>query len=312
MSSCAGPAAGEPERVVVVVVLYNSAEHLADFLSSLPAGLAGVDHELVAVDNDSSDGSPDLVEELAPDATVIRTGRNGGYAAGINAGVAAAGPHTAVLLLNSDVRLRPGCVPELLRRMRATHAGIVVPRLTDASGRLIDSMRREPSVAHSFWDAVLSAKVAGRVLELGETVTNPAAYGVEQWVDWAEGSTQLVSRECWDVCGPWDESFFLYCEETDFDLRARDAGLGTLYVPTAEVVHLEGGSSVSVDWLWRLQQVNRVRLFRRRNGRAATLAFWLVTLLREASRAALGRSKNRAAARGLLEPRLLTRSEGAR
>jgi N-acetylglucosaminyl-diphospho-decaprenol L-rhamnosyltransferase len=312
MSQAAAYGTDRPERVVVVVVLYNSAEHLADFLASLPDGLAGVDHELVAVDNDSSDGGPDLVEQLAPHATVIRTGRNGGYAAGINAGVAAAGPHTAVLLLNSDVRLRPGCVPELLRRMRATHAGVVVPRLTDARGRLIESIRREPSVAHSFWDAVLSAKVAGRVRELGETVTDPAAYAVEQRVDWAEGSTQLVSRECWEVCGPWDESFFLYCEETDFDLRARDAGLGTLYVPSAEAVHLEGGSSVSVDRLWRLQQVNRVKLFRRRNGRAATLLFWLVTLFREASRAALGRSKNRAAVEGLLDRRLLTRSEEAR
>ena len=303
---------GRAERVAVVVVLYNSADHLTDFVESLPAGLAGIDYELVAVDNDSSDDGPDLVERLAPGATVLRTGRNGGYAAGINLGVAAAGPHTAVLVVNSDVRLRPGCVAELLRRMRATNAGVVVPRLTDARGRLIESMRREPSVAHSFWDAVLSAKLAGRVHDLGETVTDPAAYEVEQRVDWAEGSTQLISRECWEACGPWDESFFLYCEETDFDLRARDAGLGTLYVPTAEAAHLEGGSSVQVDWLWRLQQVNRVKLFRRRNGRGATLLFWLVTLFREASRAALGRSKNRAATRGLLDRRLMTTSEGAR
>jgi N-acetylglucosaminyl-diphospho-decaprenol L-rhamnosyltransferase len=299
------------ERVAVVVVLYNSAEHLPEFIASLPAGMDGVEHQLVAVDNDSSDGGPDLVERLAPDALVVRTGRNGGYAAGINAGVAAAGHHTAVLVVNSDVRLLPGCMPELLRRMRATGAGIVVPRLTDAQGRLIESIRREPSVAHSFWDAVLSAKVAGRLGRLGEVVTSPRAYDVEQRVDWAEGSTQLVSSECWDRCGTWDESFFLYCEETEYDLRARDAGLGVLYVPTAAAVHLEGGSSVSVDWLWRLQVVNRIKLFRRRNGRAATAAFWLVTLLRETSRAALGRSKNRAAARALLDLRLLSTSEGA-
>ena len=305
--------AGEPcERVAVVVVLYNSAEHLDEFVASLPAGLGDVAYELVAVDNDSSDGGPELVERLAPDATVVRTGRNGGYAAGINVGVAAAGPHTAVLVVNSDVRLLPGCVPELLRRMRATGAGVAVPRLTDARGRLIESIRREPSVAHSFWDAVLSAKVAGRVGELGEVVTAPRTYDVEQRIDWAEGSTQLISRDCWEACGSWDESFFLYCEETDYNLRARDAGLGVLYVPTARAVHLEGGSSVSVDWLWRLQVVNRVKLFRRRNSRLATLLFWGVTLLREASRAALGRSKNRAAARALLDRRLLTTSEVAR
>ena len=298
---------GPRERVAVVVVLYNSAAHLGDLVASLPAGFAGVDHELVGVDNDSSDGGPDLLEKLAPGATVVRTGRNGGYAAGINAGVRAAGPHTAVLVINSDVRLQPGCVPALLERMRATGAGIAVPRLSDARGRLIESIRREPSVGHSFWDAVLSARVAGRVGRLGEVVTDPGAYEHEQRVDWAEGSTQLISRDCWEACGEWDESFFLYCEETEYDLRARDAGLGVLYVPGARATHLEGGSSVSVDWLWRLQITNRVRLFRRRNGAAATAAFWLVTLLRETSRAALGRSKNRAAVRGLLDTGLFRR-----
>lgn len=294
------------ERVAVVVVMYNSAPLLADLVASLPSGLAGVDYQLVAVDNDSSDGSPDVMESLAPDALVVRTGRNGGYSAGINAGVAAAAEHTAVLLLNSDVRLEPGCVAELLRRLRVRGAGIAVPMLTDARGRLIESIRREPSFGRSFFDAVLSAKVAGRVLALGEVITSPRAYRDEQFVDWAEGSTQLVSAECWAVCGDWDESFFLYCEETDYDLRARDAGLGTLFVPSARAVHLEGGSSVSVDWLWRLQVLNRLKLYRRRHGRFETFLFWSVTLLREVSRGVLGRSKNRAAARALLDPRLLT------
>ncbi|SEQ12639.1 glycosyltransferase [Microlunatus flavus] len=307
----AGSAPGERlarEHVAVVVVLYNSAPLLADLVASLPGGLRGVSYQLVGVDNDSDDDGPDVLESLAPDALVVRTGRNGGYAAGLNAGVAVADPHTAVLLLNSDVRLEEGCVAELLLRLRDRGAGIAVPRLTGAQGELIASIRREPSCVRSFFDAVLSAKVAGRVLRLGEVVTDPRAYEHEQLVDWAEGSTQLVSAECWQTCGPWDESFFLYCEETDYGLRARDAGLGTLYVPTARAIHLEGGSSTSVDWLWSLQTVNRLKLYRRRHGGVPSFLFWAVTLLREVTRAALGRTKNRAAARALLDPRLLSES----
>ncbi|WP_375422884.1 glycosyltransferase family 2 protein [uncultured Friedmanniella sp.] len=295
----------------MVVVLYNSAPLVADLVASLPDGLAGVEYELVGVDNDSSDGGAELLEALAPDATVVRTGRNGGYAAGINAGVAAAGEHSAVLVLNSDVRLEPGCVPEMLSRLRSKGVGIAVPRLLDAQGQVIESIRREPKAIRVLCDALLSARLAGRLLSLGEVVTDRRAYEREHQVDWAEGSTQLISAECWAKCGPWDESFFLYCEETDFDLRARDAGFATVFVPSARAVHLEGGSSTSVDALWVLQVRNRVKLHRRRHGAAATAVFWLLTLLREASRASLGRTKNRAAVRGLLDWHLVRGHEGS-
>jgi GT2 family glycosyltransferase len=119
--------------------------------------------------------------------------------------------------------------------------------------------------------------------------------------DWAEGSTQLISAECWRTCGPWDESYFLYSEEAEFDLRARDAGLGTRYVPTALATHLEGGSAGSPG-LWRLLVLNRVRLFRQRNGRVRAVPFWLATTLRELSRAVLGKPTSRAALRGLCSP----------
>ncbi|SDU84319.1 Glycosyltransferase, GT2 family [Microlunatus sagamiharensis] len=287
------------DRVAVVVVLYNSAPLLPDLVESLPAGLTGVDFELVGVDNASPDSSVETLLELAPWATVVRTGRNGGYAAGINAGVAAARPHDAVLVLNSDVRLRPGCVAALLEGLQRTGAGIAVPRLLDADGALIDSLRREPTVLRAIGDAVLGAQRAGRFATLGENVTDLDAYGRAQRSDWAEGSTQLISRECWETCGPWDESFFLYCEETEFDLRARDLGFSTWLVPEAQAVHLEGGSGLS-DRLWVLQVTNRVRLFRRRHGRVAVDLYWAATLLREATRAMLGRSNSRAATRALL------------
>ena len=291
----------ELERVAVVVVMYNSQALLADLVASLGAGLAGLDYELVAVDNASPDNSVEVMQALAPSATIVRAGRNGGYAAGINAGVAAAAAHTAILVLNSDVRLGAGCVAELLESLRKPGVGIAVPRLVDAEGRVIDSMRREPTVARAFCDAILGARRAGRFKGIGEVVTDRRAYERLQRTDWAEGSTQLISAECWRACGSWDESFFLYSEETEYNLRARDLGYATVYVPTAKATHLEGGSGIS-HGLWTLQVLNRIKLFRRRHGRPATALFWLATLIREASRAALGRGNSRAAAHALLIP----------
>jgi N-acetylglucosaminyl-diphospho-decaprenol L-rhamnosyltransferase len=297
------------EIVAVVVVTYNSETLLADLLRSLGPGLAGVSWHLTVADNASADGSVATVRRLAPDAIVVEMGRNAGYAAGINAAVDAARPHTAVLVLNPDVRLGPSCVRALLPALRASGTGIAVPRLSNAEGVLIPSMRREPTILRTMGDAVLGANRAGRLARLGEVVTDERRYSNETVTDWAEGSTLLISAECWQRCGPWDESFFLYSEETDFALRARDAGFLTRYTPAASAVHLEGGSAHSPR-LWTLLTLNRVRLYRRRHGPIRTAGFWSVLVLREASRAIIGRQTSRLAVRALLSPRQLREVPG--
>src|SRR4051812_34110566 len=81
------------DGLTVVVVTYNSRPHLRGLLSSLAEGLSGIDRwRLVVVDNNSEDGTPALIRDLAPDALLIESQRNKGYAAAINAGVRAADP----------------------------------------------------------------------------------------------------------------------------------------------------------------------------------------------------------------------------
>lgn len=294
--------------VAVVVVTYNSEGLLGELLISLGDGLAGVPWHLTVADNASADDSVATLRRLAPAATIVEMGRNAGYAAGINAAVRAAPPHSAILVLNPDVRLMPGCVARLLGALKPG-TGLAVPRLADRQGELIDSMRREPSVVRAWGDALLGARRAGRHPALGEVVTDRRRYDAEAVTDWAEGSTLLISAQCWQRCGPWDESFFLYSEETDFALRARDAGLVTRYVPSARAVHLEGDSAQSPG-LWTLVVLNRVRLFGRRNGRIRTGAFWAALVVREGTRAVLGRATSRAAFRALLSARRMREPRG--
>lgn len=302
--------------VLVAVVTHDSADVLPGLLESLPAGFGAVPWRTVVVDNASRDGSADLARRLDPTAVVVEPGVNGGYAAGLNAAVAAGPPHRAVLVLNPDVRLDPGCVPRLLAALDGSPAssgrpvvGIAVPRLRDARGVRIDSQRREPTLVRALADLLVGATRAGRWGRIGEVVTDERAYSRATDTDWAEGSTQLVSAACWAACDGWDESFFLYSEEADFALRARDLGYATRYVPAAGAVHLEGGSAGSAR-LWPLLTVNRLRLYRRRHAGPAVAAFWAVLVLRESSRALLGRAASRAAVRVLLTPALLRRPAG--
>jgi N-acetylglucosaminyl-diphospho-decaprenol L-rhamnosyltransferase len=294
--------------VAVIVVTFNSEHLLGDLIASLHDGLRGVSWHLTVADNASADGTVAALRRLAPAATVVQRASNGGYAAGINAAVGAAPPHSAILVLNPDVRLEPDCARTLFAALRPG-TGMAVPLLADAHGIRIDSLRREPTVLRAWGDAVLGARRAGRFAAIGEVVTDHRRYDSAATTDWAEGSTIMISAECWRRCAPWDESFFLYSEETDFALRARDAGLVTAYEPAARAVHLEGGSGQSPA-LWTLLVLNRVRLFSQRNGHVRTAAFWIAVVFREASRAVLGKATSRAALKALVSPRQLRAPRG--
>ncbi|MEV8509137.1 glycosyltransferase family 2 protein [Actinoplanes sp. NPDC051475] len=297
--------AGAP-TVAVVVVTYNSAAVLPGLLSSLDDGLRGLSWHLTVADNASADDSVAVARRMVPGCRIVQTGRNAGYAAAFNAAVRDAEPYDAVLLLNPDVRLSAGSGATLVARLGgdgAQRVGIAVPRILDEDGGVALSLRREPTVSRALGEALLGQR-AGRIAGLGETVVDRDAYFRDGTVDWATGAVMLISRACLESCGPWEERFFLYSEETEFALRARDHGFLTALVADAEVVHIGGESRVSPA-LWSLLTVNRVRLFRMRHSRPATALFWSVVLLREASRAALGHPRSRRAVAALVRPKRL-------
>ena len=285
--------------VAAVTVTYNSAAVLPGFLDTLADGFAGLDGwRLVVADNASTDATLDVLGGRAPEATVVRSSHNAGFAAGVNAAVAAAGPSPAYLVVNPDTRLGRACVRRLQAALDAPGTGIAVPRLLDGQGHLSHSLRRWPTVRRALCEAFLGGRLAGRC-GLGEVVTEAAAYAAPRTADWATGAVMLVSAACMAAVGPLDESFFLYSEETDFAMRARDAGFALRYVPDAVAVHLGGGAHDSPR-LWSLLVVNKVRLFGRHHGRLHTAAFWAGVTAGEGVRALAGRATSRAAVRALL------------
>ena len=288
-------------RVIVAVVTFQSAPHLPDFLAALPAGLAGVaSWQLIVADNASTDGTVALARRLAPDALVVELGANLGYSAGVNAALRAMPSADAVLVLNPDIRLRPRSVALLLAALREPAVGITVPRLIDEHGDTAPSLRRAPSVLRALGEAVLGGRRAGRFELLGEVVRDPDRYEVAGTAAWASGAAMMIARQCFDAVGPWDESFFLYAEETEFALRAADAGFTLRYVPEAVAVHIGGEAHESPE-LWSLLMANRVRLFSQRHGPWRTAAFRGALVLNEAVRAA-GSRTHRAGLRALLPP----------
>jgi N-acetylglucosaminyl-diphospho-decaprenol L-rhamnosyltransferase len=284
-----------PPDLSVVVVTYNSAPLIGGLLDSLPAALAGLTADVVIVDNGSADGTADLVAGRS-DCRTVRSA-NVGYAGGINRGVRETARADAILVLNPDVRLCPGSVPPLLETLGQPGTGIVAPQLRSPDGALERSLRRAPSLL----------RAAGlewtRAAAFGERVNRAPEYGYPHPVDWATGAVLLMSRACFDALGGWDESFFLYSEETDLSLRARDIGLLTRYQPQSVAVHIGGGSGRN-DRTHAMQIVNRVRLYRRRNGALAAWCYFWLNVISEFSWLIRGHPQSRAAILALLRPSL--------
>ncbi len=294
--------------IALIVVTFNSAAHIEQLLASLDAAVGGLQARLVVVDNNSAD---DTVARLRGHrgVEVLVQPDNRGYAAAINVGLDRTREAPAVLVLNPDLELGTGSIPTLLAASREPGVGIVVPQLRMPGGDLYQSLRREPTVARALGAAVMGGRLAGRFPRLSEAISDDHLYLERRDVDWATGAAMLMTRECVDATGPWDESFFLYSEETDFAERARRAGFRVLYEPAAVMTHT-GGDGMTSPRLRSMLVLNRLRYFRRRHGRLPSAAFYLAMLWSELTRGLLGNRAARAATRGLVNPRVRPRELG--
>lgn len=281
--------------MTAVVVTYNSAAHIYDLLESLPAAFGAVSHTIVVVDNGSHDETVALVA-ARPGVTLVRS-RNTGFAAGVNNGVRAGKPASGpILVLNPDAVVARGAVLEMLRVLDQEGVGIVAPLMREADGTLSPSIRRAPTLLRAG-----GLSFTGRAA-FAERVEDPAMYATQTDVDWAVGAAMLIDRACFDEVGGLDESFFLYSEETDFCLRARDRGWRTVFTPTAEIMHIGGGSGESAT-THTMKMVNRVRLYARRHGVVASSCYLAIAALTELRRGLLGHTASWTALRALLSPR---------
>ena len=278
--------------LAIVVVTYNSAHVIGPLLDSIPAALDGLSADVVIVDNGSTDNTL-AVLSTREHCRVIRSS-NVGYAGGINRGVAEAEPADAILVLNPDVVLWPGSIRPMLEALQRPGIGIVAPQM-QLAGSVCHSLRREPTLLRAL------GLTGTRLAVFSEYVTDKRAYEVAHDVDWAVGAVLMVSRACHEAVGGWDESFFLYSEETQFCLDARRLGFRTRYVPESVVEHLQGQSGSS-NVTHSMMVINRVRLYRRRHGRVSSGCYYCLAILSELTRLARGHSRSWAAVVALLRP----------
>ena len=213
--------------VSIVIVSFNARADLEGCLQALHDAPPARSHEVIVVDNASSDGSADAARRR-PGVRVIDAGSNLGFARGTNIGIRAS-TGVNLLLLNSDTIVPAGAIDRLLDVFDLyPDVAVVGPRLVDAGGRAELSFGRMVSPLNE-----LRQKHATGI---------DAATRKEQFPDWVSGACLLVRRPDAEAAGLLDERYFMYLEDVDFCAAIRARGRRVMFVPGVEVVHLRGQS----------------------------------------------------------------------
>jgi N-acetylglucosaminyl-diphospho-decaprenol L-rhamnosyltransferase len=232
--------------VSVVMVNFRTAG-LA--LEALAAARASAGPELVLeeviVDNGSGDGSVEALRAGRPEAKLVALPENRGFAAGNNAGIAAAGGRH-LLLLNTDAFPIGDALPRLVAYLDAhPRAGIAAPALVNRDGsRQLNASKRFPGAGSVFVDLCfpLGRALYGR--RAHPMLVAARDYDAPRRIAHATGAALLVRAEAARDAGPLDEGFFLYLEETEWQRRFAPAGWEVHLVPAARVTHLGGQSGL--------------------------------------------------------------------
>lgn len=230
-------------EVSVVVVSYNTRELTLRCLRALKEHLRPFAAEVWVVDNGSRDGSATAIVREFPEFRLLANARNRGFSAANNRALQMARGE-CFLLLNSDAFLQENALLRMLETLRSNpETAVVGPRLLHADGSLQLSCFRFPGPLKAVWEhLLLSAALPGSPI-FGDY--RAWAHDARREVDFVIGACWLVRRAAWQQIGGFDESFFLYSEETDWAKRAHAAGWKVVFEPSASAIHLGGESGKS-------------------------------------------------------------------
>jgi N-acetylglucosaminyl-diphospho-decaprenol L-rhamnosyltransferase len=260
-----------PPAATTVVVSHNTRSCLERCLDALGAE----DGRILVVDVASADGSVELVRDR-PGVELISLAENQGYGAAANRGIEGVEtPHA--LLLNADAWPLPGALSALCRAADADPAlGVVAPRLLNEDGSVQRSVFGYPAspVALAVWVAfpgfVTAAFRLWRTLQLPLPRRRAGDLDLITAGDFPAGAALLIRKEAWDSAGGFDESFFMYSEETDLCERLRRLGWTVASCPAASFVHVGGASTEAVRGEMEREQLRSyIRFFAKHHGSRA-------------------------------------------
>jgi N-acetylglucosaminyl-diphospho-decaprenol L-rhamnosyltransferase len=285
--------------VSFLIVSWNVRDLLRRALASVLADAAGIESEIILVDNASRDGTVEMVRAEFPRVHLIGNADNRGFTGANNqALVVARGRY--FFLLNPDAELVPGATRALVECMDADQrVGIAGPQLLNPDGTIQSSRRRFPTFVTALLESTRLQQQFPQNRWLNRYYLLDTRDDAAQDVDWVVGAAMIARRQVYEQIGGFDERFFMYSEELDWCYRAKRAGWCVTYFPHARVIHHEGGSSEQVAAARDIYfHSSKIRFFRKHHGalpagllRVFLLSMFAFQILEETAKWMLGQKR---------------------
>ena len=271
--------------LAIIVVSTNEAHWLRPALATVFEHAGAITLDVVVADNNSSDGTRELVEKEFPAARVVHC-ENHGFAHANNRAWMTTDARYA-LFLNPDTEIVDGTFADLVAALdERPQVGLAGVRQLTGDGELFPTIRRFPNALRALGEALGSERWPTRPGWAGERELDLSVYERELEIDWTSGSFMLARREALLSVGLLDERSFIYGEEPDLCLRMRRAGWEVRHLPWMTIIHHAGKAGINP----RMEAQNA---FARRHhalfhfGRSHRLAFLGAHSLRYGLRAAV-------------------------
>lgn len=243
--------------ISIIVLNYKQKGLVKQCVKGIIAAQPNLDYEIIVVDNNSNDGTLEMIDTLFDEQTgfetqqilplpkdlkippikTIQAGSNDGFGAGHNVGIKkSSGKY--ILVINPDVAVVPGALEQMFSFMEQDESvGMIAPRLINPDGSVQYSCRRFPKFLTPVYRRTFFGKFSFAKPFLSDYLMKDFNHKSNVEVDWLFGACLLIRKSVMDKVGVFDERFFMYFEDLDLCRRFWEANFKVVYFAQVEMVH---------------------------------------------------------------------------
>jgi len=264
------------KKLSIITVTWRSKELIGAFLDSIISNLAGLDYEVIIVENNSGDGIVEFVNERYPSVKIIAQNDNSGYAKGMLKGFEyAQGEY--ITFMNPDMTISENVFVKLIAKLESNpRIGLIAPQLRYPDGSLQYTVKRDPTLTEQLL-ILLKLHHVIKTSSLTRYLAKDFDYTKEQEVEQLMGAFLMCRREVLQKFN-WDAEYPLWWEDVQICKDSRKAGFVNLYTPDTFVYHHEGKSFAQIMSVPKQKRFNAgMKIYFKKN--YGTLPFVIISII---------------------------------